>query len=181
MKTKVLVSGFVFLFALSVASGQVGNRFTSYLVVNEDGSPVKILEVRRSTYNNCCISFKNISDKKIVAVAFEVLHFDPFNRNIHTSYGIAICKKEKHISPQQVIKGGAWSDKELSFVPLISFNAIAYVSDVRFEDDSLWKANTDFVKERVKELVHSDVSELIKDTRSSARKEAARDKFDLPH
>jgi len=163
MKNKIL--SLAFLLGLFVVFCW-GHDITM-LVLSEEGSPVEIVKFKWSNE----IKFKNICDKKIEAIEFRILQFDPFNRYMTTQFNFVIFdkKKGKAIPPQEV-KSKTWGQTELwdtgDYIEGTLYTNIVYVSNVRFADDSLWNANPDFITEKIKEIMGYDLSIIFSDYQS---------------
>lgn len=154
MKIKVL--GLVFLFAMFVVT--VWAAKSVFLVIGEEGSPVEIVEFKWTN----SIKFKNISDKEIEAIEFRELSFDAFNRYMTTQFNFAIYdKKKRKCIPPQEEKKQTWEPDEIweTSKPIrgTTYTRIAFVSNVRFIDGSLWNSNPDFIIERIKQIVGYDL------------------------
>lgn len=126
----------------------------AHRVLNQSAVPVEITEYTaryqaRSRYQSEGIrhevSYRNASDKKIVAIQFGLLAFNIFNEFQDRLGGFTI--ENVGIGESE---SGAWVASALAEAAF--YTGVAYVDKVRFEDGVIWSADEDEILEQIREI-----------------------------
>ena len=88
------------------------------------------------------VEYRNITERKIVAVVFGLLAFDIFDESQDTAHGWSLDDLKQGASGN-----GTWvhrSNMEKAF-----HTGMAYVAKVRFEDGEIWKSDLEGIVEQI--------------------------------
>lgn len=133
----------------------------STIILNQPESPLSITSFSASYQEGgrytsegvrYDVSFKNISEKRVVAYAFDFFSFDVFNRKLGRPLeGFSVTT----ITPNSN-GNGAWIQR-MSSPALFKYygTAVAYVARVRFEDGAIWSYDADAILSQLQEFESS--------------------------
>ena len=88
------------------------------------------------------VEYRNVTDRKIVAVVFGLLAFDIFDESQDTVHGYTLDDLEPDKSDSST-----WTRR--SSMPAAFHTGMAYVVKVRFEDGEIWKADLEGIVEQI--------------------------------
>jgi len=136
------------------------------IVLSQENAPLKITKYeakysyyeRRSSIRHS-VSYKNVSDKKIVAFRLSFLSFTVFNEFLDTSGGISV----EELAVNEISKG-TWEQAPYRAHLFKKYGTgIAYVNTVRFEDGTIWKVNNEDVLPQIQEIEESFTADLLEE------------------
>ena len=88
------------------------------------------------------VEYRNITERKIVAVVFGLLAFDIFDESQDTLHGWSLDDLEPDVS-----ENGTWTWS--SSMAEAFHTGMAYVVKVRFEDGEIWKADLEDITKQI--------------------------------
>jgi hypothetical protein len=98
------------------------------------------------------LTWKNVSDKSIIAFEIVILRYDPFNRPIHTGRRWLIPgRSSRDWSP--LLPGQSSSDSLTKSRSETVLTAIAYVSAIRYVDGTVWQADIESAEKQIREKI----------------------------
>ncbi|WP_043585102.1 hypothetical protein [Geminisphaera colitermitum] len=146
MKSSILT--IIALAAASIASAETA------VVLEQKGSPLKITSYEavfepesRGRYDSHSdrikhsLKYSNVSEKKIVALRIGIAAFDAFNNFMGRFGGVSI----EELAPK-VETDGVWTQSPYAAFLFKKYGTgVVYVSELRFEDGTFWRADMDSV------------------------------------
>ncbi len=131
------------------------------IVLKQENVPLNIDKYEASYYDQNVdheVSYKNISQQKIVALRLGFISFTVFNDFLDSTKGISV----ETIEIGQ-IKKGTWTHAKYRGFSFRKYGTgIAFVDAVRFEDGTIWKADYDEILPQIKEIYADFSADILK-------------------
>ena len=140
-------------------------------VLEQDDSPVEIVEYKANYQRGSSsrysregirhrVTYRNVGDRKIVALQFGLLSFNIFNEFQDRLGGYTI----EDVAPGESLTG-EWLASALAESAF--YTGVAYVAKVRFEDGEVWSADLDKVAKQVQEVEEEFSVESLRSDKGS--------------
>ncbi len=153
-RTDFSTFAFMVLFLLIPINSSAEPPPAEHRVLEQNDAPIMIARYgahyqESSRYQSSGIkhelNYRNVGDRKIVAVQFGLLSFNIFNEFQDRLGGFVIDDIEVGN-----MESGAWLASALAESSF--YTGVAYVEKVRFEDGEIWSANTEDVLRQLQEI-----------------------------
>lgn len=164
MKAKFPILGICFLITFSTSL-----IAENAVIIKQEESPIQIVDYEVS-YNvvadgidviSHAVKGLNTSEKKVVAIRYVTLVFSCFNEYFDTSRNYTMWALDPN--KQRKTSWNQANDMEIAFSKFGT--GIAFVDSVRFEDGTIWRANSNDTLPQIQEMQKSFTLELLEEIR----------------
>ena len=105
------------------------------------------------------LKYSNVSEKKIVAIRIGIAAFDTFNNFMGRFGGVSIDELQPKAETN-----GAWTQSPYAAFLFKKFGTgVAYVSELRFDDGTFWRADMDSILAQMRKFEATLVKDDLKE------------------
>ena len=154
---------FILAIVLFTIVGQASAIERLNKVIDQPNAPLKITSYRAryimagqytSERIEHLVEYRNVSERKIVAVKIGLVSFDVWNEFLDITGGVSI----QDLNPNAIDKG-IWIGSVYGAFSFLT--GVAYIAKVRFDNGEIWSTDLDAIAEEIRKIEEEfDVSKL---------------------